>query len=184
MVTVYRIKPDVNRFQYFLTERDEDAETLTMDCARKASIWSPPSVYIYKPMLERGDFYSFDSSTIISSPRATGILRHHYVMAGELLPIPYLDETYTVLNVTECVNCLDNEGTEWRREKLSGIRVWIENYAFHRNRFPKSNIFKIPETCRSEVLVTEGLRDPEDEFKFAVESAGLQGLIFEKLWEG
>ncbi len=49
MTTVYRIKNDVDRFQYFLTEKREDYVKLEMDCTPKADNWLPPSVFIYKP---------------------------------------------------------------------------------------------------------------------------------------
>ncbi len=98
------------------------------------------------------------------------------------MPLPYENEVFTVLNVTECINCLDREKTEWEYAKGSGKKLWIKKYAFHHDRF-SSTIFKIPETCMSEILIVEGLRGPEDEFKQTVEAAGLQGLIFEKIWE-
>jgi hypothetical protein len=45
-------------------------------------------------------------------------------------------------------------------------------------------LFKIPETRRGEILTIEGMKDPEDEFKYRVESGGYEGLKFELLWEG
>ncbi len=178
---VYRITNEVNRYQYFLPERDEDVLKLAMDCTRKAAIWSAPSMFVFKPLHEVGDFYQFSPGTIITSPRATEVLRTHLEMAGELLPLPHQGQTYIALNVTECINCLDQERTQWLCAE-DGTRLYPDKYVFHRNRFSESAIFKIPETRMGEILVVEGLKDPHEEFRYEVEQAGLKGLTFEELW--
>jgi hypothetical protein len=111
------------------------------------------------------------------------VLHQHFATAGELLPLPYEGEVYTLLNITECINCLDHEQTEWIYGKSTGARIGIKKYVFHQERFSESDLFKIPETCTSEVLVVEGLKDIRDGFKYAVEASGLQGLIFELVWK-
>lgn len=184
MIKVYRIKCDVNQYQYFLPEWEEDESKLWADCNPKINNWSPPSVFVYKPLYKKGDFYNFNSNVLITSPKATQALYSYLAMAGELLPIPYSGEIFTLLNVTECVNCLCQQKTDWVRSKETGDNLWIKNYVFHTDRFPESSIFKIPETCKSEILVADGLKDPRDEFRYTYETAGLQGLIFEEIWKG
>ncbi len=98
---------------------------------------------------------------------------------ASLLPLPFKDKLYHVLNVTECVNVLDDHKTEWLYENGIGP---IKKYAFHAGRLTEAPLFKIPETCRSEILTLEGIKDPEDEFKGRVERLGLKGLIFEEIW--
>ncbi len=181
---VYRIRSDGNRYQYFLSEREEDWEKLEMDCVPQIETWSPPPVFIYKPKLRQGDFYNFGSGILITSPRATEALRTHLEMAGELLPLPHADQTYTLLNVLECINCLDQERTEWVYGQTTGARIGIKKYVFHPDRFSESRLFKIPETSKSEILVVEWNEESEDEFRNAVEAAQLKGLLFEQLWEG
>jgi hypothetical protein len=180
---VYRVRLDVNRYQFFLTERDEDALTLLMDCTPKEDVWVPPPVFVYQPTLQAGDFYQFGGSLLITSRRATEVLEEFLEMAGELLPLPFGGEVYTVLNVTECINCLDHERTQWRLGPLTGERPGPQQYAFHPDRFSESPLFKIPETRRAEILLVEGFRDPEEEFRYVVMQAGLKGLVFEQLWD-
>jgi hypothetical protein len=182
MITVYRVKNDVDYFQYFLTKKKEEYHRLIMDGTPKSKNWSPPLVYIYRPKHQKGDFYNTSSGSLISRPKATEILRPQFESAGELLPLPYRKEIYTILNVTTCIDCLDKEKTEWVHAKSTNTRLMIEKYAFHNDRFT-SIIFKIPETCMSEVLVVEGLKDTKDEFRHIVEANRLLGLIFEKIWE-
>mgnify|MGYP001773483530 CR=1 FL=1 len=179
---VYRIRNDVNHYQYFLTERDADAFKLRMDCVPVADKWDPPPVFIFKPKHKKGDFFQFNSDILITSPRATEVLRTHLEMAGELLPLPYQGQEFTVLNVTECINCLDYQNTEWMYDEQSGVALWPTKYAFLSNRFTESMLFKIPETSRSEILVVEGLHEPNEEFRAVVQQAGLEGLIFEEIW--
>jgi hypothetical protein len=99
--------------------------------------------------------------------------------SGELLPLPHEDKLYHVVNVTECINVLDTRRTRWLYEKG---RPPIDQYIFHRKRLTQTPLFKIPETCRTEILTCEGIDDPEHEFKGRVEQLGLKGLIFEELW--
>ena len=42
---------------------------------------------------------------------------------------------------------------------------------------------EIPETSKAEVLVVEWKEDSSNEFKYAVEEAGLRGLLFQTIWE-
>ena len=181
---VYRLKTDVERYQYFLADPREDENLLVMDCKPKSQEWKPPGVFIYEPKHEPGDFYNFGSSLLITNPRATELLRIHLETAGELLPLPYEDSIYYALNVTLCINCLNHERTEWILGKSTGKKIGISRYSFWYDRFSESDLFKIPETCKSEILYVEGLKDPEDSFRFVVESNGLKGLLFEEIWVG
>lgn len=155
-----------------------------MDCSLKASNWFPPPVFVYQPLHQKGDFYNYNSSALITNPKATQALYRYLEMAGELLPLPHNGEVFTMLNVTECINCLNQQKTEWVQSKEKGDNLWIKKYVFHTDRFSESDIFKLPETCKSETLVVEGLKDPKDEFRYIVESAGLLGLLFEEIWKG
>jgi len=181
MTNVYRIVTDVNHYQYFFAEHEEQEVKLLTDCSPRAVSWQPPLVYVYKPRHKIGDFYSFHACSLITSPRATIALATFLEMAGELLPLPYNGQEYTLLNITECINCLDHERTKWLKDE-TGANMLPQEYMFHRNRFATSRLFKIPETCGGEILVVD--RDPglEEEFKSAVELAGLQGLDFKELW--
>lgn len=178
---VFRVTNDVNRYQYFLPEHEEDWQRLVFDCQPRLSDWTAPAIFIYKPKHKAGDFYQFNADALITSPHATDVLRFHLEMAGELLPLFYEGEEYTILNITECINCLDSEKTRWERAQ-KGKRLWPNKYVFHPDRFSESMIFKIPETCKAEVLLVEGLHEPEYEFRNVVLQAGLTGLVFEELW--
>jgi len=89
---------------------------------------------------------------------------------------------FSLFNVTECINCLDQDKTEWEYGETTGKPIRIVSYAFHKDRMSESSIFKIPETANGEILCYDGARDPEDEFKPYVESHGITGLEFTEIW--
>lgn len=180
---VYRINLDVNHYQYFLPENAEDWKRLEMDCTSKMDIWEPPPVFILQPTHIPGNFYQFGTGFLIMDTRAVEALESFLVMAGELLPLPYNGQEFTVLNVLECINCLDREATQWFVNEATGEKYRPKKYVFHPDRFIGSALFKIPETRRAEILVVEGREDcPDEEFRYAVEQASLSGLLFEELW--
>lgn len=179
---IYRVRPDVNKYQYFMLEDQalELSDMMSFDgTAGKAETWIAPSVYIYKPKQKMGNFLAlWGTDAVVVDDSALEQLLDLLEMCAELLPLPYKDKLYHVLNVTECINVLDEHRTQWVYEKGSGP---IKKYAFHANRLTEAPLFKIPETCKSEILTCEGLKDPDDEFKGRVERLGLKGLIFEEV---
>lgn len=178
---VYRINNDVNHYQYFLPEHKANALRLVLNCELLADSWMPHEVYIYEPKLKAGDLFNFSTGTLIFSPSATEKLQTFLEMAGELLPLPYKDEVYTVLNVTECINCLDPEKSKWLISQETG--EWfgtIVKYVFHPNRFSESCIFKIPETSIVETLIVD-FEDGEG-FIDALKEHDIKGYLLTLLW--
>lgn len=179
---VYNVTMDVNHYQSFLPEDDDRAKVGDFDGSSQLETWEPPPVFIYEPKLKAGDFFNFSSDCLIANPRATEALRTLFEMAGELLPLPYKSEIYTILNVTQCLDCIDYEKTKWRRTPDGEIITsTTRQFAFRPARVSESPIFKFPEDCFG-VYVVEGLLDPEDEFREIVRREGLKGLVFEEIW--
>lgn len=177
---VYRLRNDVNHYQYFLPEEDYDPLSLLMDCSPRLETWVPPGVFIYEPLHKPGAMYNFGASAPIFSPHATEILRDFLEMAGELLPLPYEGEIYTLLNVTECINCLDQKRSEWHYNSSGERFGGPKRYVFYPTRFSESLIFKIPETHRGEVLLLD--REDGEGFLDVVQAHGLEGFGLDLLW--
>ena len=133
-------------------------------------------MYCDGPLQKEPDFWSIGTgATIVAGDKALEAVQTMFEMAGELLPLPYAGKMLTVLNVTECINCLDHEKCEWRTAR-NGIRLYPTRYVFHSKRFNESSLFKVPEVRTSTIFCLEHEFDPQTEFKAAVEEAGLQGL--------
>ena len=181
---VFRIRLNSNRFQTFLPVEQSiwNTDALKMDCKSKVAYWNAPEIYVPNPRHEQGDFFHLCSGAFVVSSVAAERLRDLLEMAGELLPLQYEGVPFFLLNVLECANCLDPQNTEWVIGKTTGAKIRIARYRFDKRRLTESTLFKIPETGVSEMLCVAGVKDREDEFKARVESGGLRGLLFEKLW--
>jgi len=88
-----------------------------------------------------------------------------------------------LMNVLECVDCLNHDKCEWIYGKTTGKPIQITKWAIHPHLLPESSLFKIPRFMGG-LYVSTGLKDKEDEFKSILESAGLKGLKFSLVWEG
>jgi hypothetical protein len=181
---IFRIRLNSNEFQSFLPADTNiwQTDALKMDCKPKLSKWKAPEIYIQNPKREQGNFLHLCSGAFVTDSLAADRLRIILEIAGELLPFAHDGSPFFLLNVLECVNCLDDQSTEWVKGKTTGAKIRILKYHFDRGRLSESTLFKIPETAASEVLCVEGIKDPEDEFKAQVEASGFKGLMFEKLW--
>ena len=181
---IFRIRLNSNDFQCFLPTDNAvwKNDILKMDCSPKLTKWRAPEVYIQNPKRQKCNFSHLCSGAFVIDQMATKRLRSILEMAGELLPLEYKGFPYYLLNVLECVNCLDSHTTEWVIGKNTGAKIRISKYCFDKRRLSESTLFKIPETAASEVLCVSGIKDPEDEFKAQVEASGFRGLLFEKLW--
>ena len=182
-MNIYRLRIDVNKFQSFFLEQEDalSLDELSFNGNYRLESWSDPGVYVMHPKLKKGNFLGFGdaSGTFIVDAKASDVLADLLEMSGELLPFTCQGEPFHVVNVTEVVNVLDDERTQWVYEKGSGP---VESYVFHENRLTETPLFKIPLGNSIDVFTVEGMKDPDDEFKGRVEQSGLLGLTFEKVW--
>ena len=131
---------------------------------------TPPEVYIERPKLKRGDFWSFSPFHTFALPSTSvGKVRVFLEDAGELLALPYKEEVFSVLNVLKCADCVDPE-TE---------ALGILHRSYIADRVP-SGIFRDPNGVY--MFVSELTGDPTAEFKAYVEHEKMTGLIFREVW--
>jgi len=181
---IYKVSFDSEHYQQFLPDDQAiwNTDQLRFECKKKAAHWNPPKVYVDNPVLQKGNFYGLAPGTIVVDSYAIEKLHTLLRMAGELLPLHHGGEEYSILNVTECVNALDEDRTEWTMGRRTGAKLMIAAYAFKKDRLHQSSIFKLPERL-VDLLVWERCNDPESEFKAAVEQFGLTGLKFDEVWD-
>ena len=181
-VKVFTVKQDCDRFRcFFETDLKGTVFQDLMQSKPRLDTWSPPSVYLNKPKLKLGDFCNAFDHYIISNQRATNLLRTHFESAGELLPLPYEGNTYYVINVTRCVDCLDELASTWSIQS-GNYRGWILRHIFVLDRLPRSGIFRIPAVGGNQIFTVEGLTDQEEDFRAIVQREGLKGLKFKEVW--
>lgn len=181
---VFEVMPDIDRFQTFLVEErfGMSIQDQIFDATPRADNWPRPEVYVLRPKLKIGDFFGFRAqNTIIASPEAYSKVEFFFDVAGEALPLLYQGREYMLLNVLECINAVDQDRAEWLLTP-EGKKALLTGYAFHENRFTRSSLFKVPETCRGTLLTYERSGDPEEEFKAFVEHNHMTGLLFKEVW--
>lgn len=170
---IYQIWPDVNHYQFFLTVQPGDYDRFSFDATPTEGKWISPEVRILAPKLKRGDFLQWNPGVLIMSQRATDLLGDYLSIYGEQLPLKYKGETFTVFNVTTCIDCLDHE-------KSSFDGKW--HLYFDPAWLIESPLFKIPETVGTAIYTVEGMESDIEEFRKVYTRCGLKGLEFDLVW--
>lgn len=183
---VFSIATDIDKYQVILPVSYTDAvhDMIDFNGLPKIGIWEPLIFYIDNPLDKQSDFFSLtNSSAFACTKKAADKFMRFWEMSAELLPIFLEDGTELfIVNIIDCVNALDSKDTVYDYYEDGTRSNRILNYAFHKNRFHESSIFKIPETANIQILTYAGLKSPEDEFFFAYKESGLTGLIFYPLF--
>ena len=146
--------------------------------------WNTPTFYIEKPLIPKPNFWrvclaaACDQKTRES---AGGAME----MSGEFLPIRVEGEggKYWIYNITNTINVVDEEGSEWQKLGPEPKDRMLKKPAFIPTRFGEETIFKIPQDRGARMYCVEFTGDPDDgEFKAVVEHSGLTGLEFTLVW--
>lgn len=183
---VYRVNINPDEYQTLLPATS-NAEIILdaqiMGGVPKLNNWVPVEHYIINPLAKKGNFYSLSTGGAFACDKiAADRLRYYWEIAGELLPVFLQNGTpLFIINITECLNCLDQENSVFDYYK-DGTKGRILKHAFHESRLSESSIFKIPETVKTQVLTYTGVKAPHDEFYTAYMESGLKGLTFELLY--
>ena len=174
-MAIYRYVADADQFDCISVAREHrrlfdrfcDGQLLT-------DWWAPIPVDVDASRDGPGDFPSLYCHAPVFSERAWDALTPFVAHTAEALPLIYPgDRKYFVINVLDMVDGLDHSTSVIDRYS-DGRISHVEHYSFQREHLEGKHFFKIPETAGLEVLVS-------DEFREAVESHGLKGLIFQQL---
>lgn len=189
MLRAYEVEWDVNNYQCFSWDLPQDTpaatyDALTMWGAPMAERWNPPPVFIHRPKKKRGDFWGvgMGGGRLGIAPWALEEVRMFAEMAGELLSLPYKNQTFTVLNITECIECIDPERSESVDYGITR-RKRITKPFFRADRMCASTLFKSAHNPLG-FYCLEYSRDLEEEFKACVEHQKLTGLQFKEVMIG
>lgn len=183
---IFNVHTDIDKYQVILpvSDSDEVYDLIDFTGLPKTDIWKPIEFYIDNPLANKSDFFSFiNSAAFACNKKALDKLMRFWKMGAELLPIYLEDGTELfIVNVIDCVNALNQTKSEYDFYADGTRSNRILKYAFHKNRFHESSIFKIPETANIQVLTYSDVKSPEDEFYNAYKQSGLEGLIFEEIY--
>ena len=189
--SVYKLVIDSNNYQSLVLENDNikwGAGGLEFAGRPLLNGWATPRFRIYDPQRDRGDFTGLGPGAIVVTNPIPGRLETMYEIAGELLPVGDNLPELSILNVTDCSDCIDYDQSEWIRGKKSGSAIRATSLVFKQSLIPESRIFKVacqpgyPQYVKTTLFTHTGMGDEEDDFKYQVESLGLRGLKFEHVW--
>jgi hypothetical protein len=186
VLTFYEAYADVARFQYFLLEDASAADAYDFDGRPLSHIWRPPAVFSYQPRLPEPDFWSLGlgafGTVFAVSPEALDRpdLRQYLASVGELLPLPYEGRDFAVWNITECIDALDHDASEWLRYD-DGERFRVETPRFRLDRIGW-NVFKVPEIPSSIFAWTDDGTDRQQLFRYLVDDERLTGIVFSEIY--
>jgi hypothetical protein len=127
-----------------------------------------------KPLGDRAGV-DFRSDPVVLSRRALDELLPYIGRFGQMLPLAFDECEYSLFNITNVVDALDEAASEVWRFPSSGRIGDIKRYVFKPEAVRDQWIFKIPQRSKGFAFVT-------DRFVEAVQQAGLTGFGFELLW--
>lgn len=169
---IYRISSNVNTywaFTYSHARMDKVADAM-YEGRSVIDRWRPLPVKLVAG--RESDIMSSPEryAKIAINDRARQVLEP-LLQHAELLPFSYKKQRFWCIYVPTPVNCLDESATHFSGPHRN--RNLIVRAAFVASRVPSVHIFRIPD-CLSYFV--------DEEFKRAVDEAGLTGATFEFMW--
>ena len=169
---IYKYRPDSDTYNSLHNLGDFSAFYVTKPLA---SGWEPPYREEDRTVGKVGDFPSLIGGVPVFSLRAWEVLRPLIDNTVEALPLETDGGRYYMIHVLDHVEALDYSRAEVTRFSEGGV-MYVDSYAFKPGLLRGKHMFKLPETARSDVYVSET-------FKSLVEKAGLEGLALVYLAE-
>jgi hypothetical protein len=176
-MAVYRLRLDTQSYRT-VTALDLAGASLVFE---GQSIDDPPAPircrfqHLQRP---RADFMYFKPGTLVAS--AELIDKYFAIWEGcEFVALDINGQAYCAVNVVHVVNALDPERSCPASQPLRTAE--ISAYVFRPKRLRSPEIFKLPETAASEILVASR-PDSEDDLIAVCRRDGLTGLKFQRLW--
>jgi hypothetical protein len=181
-MNVFRLKADANRYQNLCLKSEEDWDLLDGEfCGTQFNKrFTRLAVKILKKSprgkkLLKGDFPSMAAHLAVFSATAATALGPILQGNGELIPIPCEGQNLVGFNVLKIVDALDLDHSKLQLFPSTGRIMRVIDYEFYSEKMGELTIFKIPQTIRSEILVT-------DRFVEVAEANKLRGFKFDELW--
>jgi len=183
LMIVYEVRSDVEHFNA-VSDVTVEGVKVQFGGVWLGDDWTDVVLPLVRDDLPDGDFFGVGEGAFGVWAERVDDVQTSLEIAGDLLPIRVVSASGQlrdawVLNITQAYNCLD-------RDKMNkGER---HGWGFN-SRVPESTLFKVSDPIddglvKSHVFAHSGYGDEEDSFVWQVATLGLEGLIFEKVWEG
>ncbi len=155
---------------------------------KKAGNWNPPGIEWFdgggrnlEKYKDPDISYISHRGSLIISPRTHDLIDSMVNDVAELLPLPFNDETWYLLNVFNQVDALDKENSRYKIYSTGKVG-WLIKPAFFAEKLPRNKLFKTP--LYPAIYYSEDHSDNnKNNFKKIVEENNLFGIKFVKVWE-
>jgi hypothetical protein len=162
--------------------RIHDPEKSCQSKAVNLSAWVPLPVRrnysvkgnLAKPLADRVGIDA-DVDPMVLSRRALDVLLPYIGGLGQVLPLAFDEAEYSLFNITNVVDALDEGKSELEHFPSSGRLSGVKRYAFRLEAVRDQLIFKIPQQPGGFAFVT-------DRFVEIVKANGLTGFEFKRMW--
>lgn len=180
MSKVFRIEGDLENYQYLVPTNlgQPGDEPGILNGTPLPDEWIPPRFYIPYPTKSAPAIWpvpDFAAFAIQEDSKSFELLVRFIHQSCQLIPVDCDGRELLLVHVVEVLNCLDRSNSS-----MMPTQTHVLQYAFH-HRF-EWTLFKIPETCRHEILCWELTGEPHDEFRATIVRCGLTGLLFREIW--
>ncbi|PCI11846.1 MAG: hypothetical protein COB71_11055 [Thiotrichales bacterium] len=157
---------------------------------KKSGNWVPPSVEWFdddgRDLNKYKDpdiSYISVPSSLIVSPYTQELIAHAVKDVAELLPIPFNNEAWYLLNVHNIIDAVDKENCKYNIRRNGEIGRMLK-VAFFAEKIPHAKLFTVPEKRSTYYFAEHHPDNSENNFKHIVEKNNLFGIEFVKVWEG
>ncbi len=121
-------------------------------------------------------------ANLILGPHATSLVKDVVSDVAELLPVPFNDEVWSLLNVYNVIGAVDKSNCQYKIRKNGKVGS-LQKLAFYPDKVPHAKLFKVPENPTSVYFAEHHPDDSADNFKNIVEKNKLSGIKFISVWE-
>jgi hypothetical protein len=178
LVIVWDFRSDVENYvNLTLVNKNEWDRFLecSFDGRKHSENWSPFAVKAIE-VKNDSDFPSLSPGVPVLTDQAITILEQYLQGNTEILNLKSRVGNYSIINVTNVIDCIDYDKSDFKRFKSSGEIMKFFKYCFIADKIAGAHIFKITDLPHGYVFVS-------DDFKTKVEQSGLVGYEFIKVWE-
>ncbi len=187
---IYALEPDRSNKKRFVMSDDYPLQKIRdFDTGeKKADNWNPPSIRWFGDdgrdlsKYKDPDISYIHPGSFIVNQHTHNLIAHAIGDVAELLPIPFNNETWYLLNVHNQVDAMDKANSHYKIYR-SGKVGWLIKPAFFTDRVPQNKLFKIPEDPAS-IYYAECQSDGDkNNFVRIIEKNNLFGVEFQKVQE-
>lgn len=172
---VWILDCDVDHYENLYWEKDIDF-TLSFDGTEKVKEWSPVRVQRMYRNRKFSNTPGLSPHLPVFDKKAVSILKDFLIDNAEILPLDCKDGDFYLINVTNIIDCIDYEKSEYKTFNDENRIMRFIKYVFDQRNINGVDLFRLKDVPLKRPFVS-------DEFRKHVIESGLKGFIFELAWD-